>query len=402
MHEVYVFPDFVVPLCKQRTVCVVEKKITIMFFKDIIGQDEVKRRLINSVDSGHIAHAQLLCGPEGVGKFAMALAYARYIHCANRRDGEACGECPSCKQHSALTHPDLHFVFPMVKVDKKKRICDDYLPEWSEFLKENTYFGLDTWLKHISADNKQAVIYGEESESILRKMSLKSYGSPYKIMIIWLPERMNDTCANKLLKLLEEPYPGSVFLLVSNNPARVLGTIQSRSQLIEMRALSSHVIAEALQRQYGIGEQDAKAVAHIADGSYLRACEALQLNEENQLFFNYFVAVMRLAYARRIKDLKAWSEEVADLGRERLRRFLSYAQRMIRENYIYNLHVPELSYMNTEEQQFSSRFAPFIHERNVQAIMQHLSDAENDIGQNANAKIVLFDLAIKLIMLLKS
>ena len=373
-----------------------------MFFKDVIGQEEVKRRLLRSVDNDHVAHAQLLCGPEGVGKFAMAMAYARYIHCTNRQNGDACGVCPSCRQHTALTHPDLHFVFPMVKVDKKKRICDDYLPEWTEFLKENTYFGIDSWLRYINADNKQAVIYGEESESILRKMSLKSYESPYKIMIIWLPERMNDTCSNKLLKLLEEPYPGSVFMLVSNNPDRVLGTIRSRSQLIEIRSLSTSVIAEALQRRYGITEQDAISVAHVAEGNYLKACEALQLNEENKLFFDYFVQVMRLAYARKIKDLKIWSEEVADLGRERLRRFLSYAQRMIRENYIYNLHVPALTYMNREEAQFSSRFAPFIHERNVQAIMKHLSDAENDVGQNANAKIVLFDLSIKLIMLLKS
>lgn len=193
-----------------------------------------------------------------------------------------------------------------------------------------------------------------------------------------------------------------MFLLVSNNPDRVLGTIRSRSQLIEIRSLSTSVIAEALQRRYGITEQDAISVAHVAEGNYLKACEALQLNEENKLFFDYFVQVMRLAYARKIKDLKIWSEEVADLGRERLRRFLSYAQRMIRENYIYNLHVPALTYMNREEAQFSSRFAPFIHERNVQAIMKHLSDAENDVGQNANAKIVLFDLSIKLIMLLKS
>lgn len=372
-----------------------------MFFRDIIGQDEVKQRLLHSVDSGHVAHAQLFCGPAGIGKFATAMAYARYIHCTDRRQGDACGVCPSCRQYTALTHPDLHFVFPMVKVEKKKRICDDYLPEWSEFLKDHVYFGLDSWLSHIGADNKQAVIYGEESESILRKMSMKSYESPYKIMIIWLPERMNDTCANKLLKLLEEPYPGSVFLLVSNEPGKVLGTIRSRAQLVEMRSLSTPVIAEALRSRYGIAAQDAVAVAHVADGSFLRACESLQLNEESRLFFDYFVQVMRLAYGRKIKALKGWSEEVAELGRERLRRFLAYAQRMVRENYIYNLHIPDLSYMNREEEQFSTRFAPFIHERNVQAIMKHLSDAENDIGQNANAKIVLFDLSIKLILLLR-
>ena len=193
-----------------------------------------------------------------------------------------------------------------------------------------------------------------------------------------------------------------IFLLVSNAPDQLLTTIRSRVQQIHLPALPLSTITEALQQQYSITDTDARAIAHLSNGSYLKACDNLSLNDDNQQFFQLFVQLMRLAYARRIKDLKAWSEDTADLGRERLRRFLSYAGRMIRENYIYNVAQPDLNYMTAEEQQFSTRFAPFINERNVQEIMRILESAENDIGQNANAKIVLFDIAIKMILLLKN
>ena len=373
------------------------------FFSDVIGHDALKESLIRSVQSGNIAHAQLFAGNEGVGKFAMAMAYARYIHCTNRGEYDACGECPSCRQYNALSHADLHFVFPMVRnKDKKKVHCDDYLPTWSEFIGKNTYFGIDQWLQAMGAENKQAIIYADESDEIWRKMTLKSFSSPYKIMIIWLPERMNVECANKLLKLFEEPYPNTIFLLVSNEPDLLLTTIRSRVQRINLPALPLDTIAEALQHQYHISDTDARAIAHLSGGSYLKACDNLSLNEDNLLFFQLFVQLMRLAYARRIKELKAWSEETADLGRERLRRFLSYAGRMVRENYIYNVAQPGLNYMTAEEEQFSTRFAPFINERNVQEIMRIIGSAESDIGQNANAKIVLFDIAIKMILLLKN
>lgn len=373
------------------------------FFSDVIGHDNLKKSLIHSIQSGNIAHAQLFAGNEGVGKFAMAMAYARYIHCTNRGEHDACGECPSCQQYNALSHADLHFVFPMVRVKEKKKIhCDDYLKTWSEFIGNNSYFGIDDWLQAMGAENKQALIYADESDVIWRKMTLKSFSSPYKIMIIWLPERMNVECANKLLKLFEEPYPNTIFLMVSNAPDQLLATIRSRVQQINMPALPLETITEALQVQYRISDTDARATAHLAGGSYLKAINNLSLNQDNQLFFELFVQLMRLAYARRIKELKTWSEDTADLGRERLRRFLSYTSRMIRENYIYNVSQPSLNYMTTEEAQFSTRFAPFINERNVQEIMRIINSAENDIGQNANAKIVLFDIAIKMILLLKN
>lgn len=373
------------------------------FFRDVIGHDNLKRSLIATVQSGNIAHAQLFSGIAGIGKYALAMAYARYIHCTHRGENDACGECPSCQQYNALSHADLHFVYPMIKnKDKKKLHCEDYRREWCEFISKSSYFGLDQWLQSINAENKQALIYSEESEEIWRKMTLKSYSSPYKIMIIWLPERMNIECANKLLKLFEEPYPNSIFLLVSNSPDELLPTIKSRVQQISMQALSLDTIASTLQASYGLTEMDARAVSHLSGGSFLKAYESITLNEENKQFFDMFVQLMRLSYARRIKELKSWSEDSAELGRERLKRFLSYCNRMIRENYIYNLAQPELNYMTAEEAQFSTRFAPFINERNVQQIVEILSSAENDIGQNANAKIVLFDLSIKLILLLKN
>lgn len=374
-----------------------------MFFRDVIGQEDVKQRLIHSVKTGQIAHAQLFCGPEGVGKFPLALAYARYIQCTNKGENDACGQCPSCKQYNNLMHPDLHFVFPIVKNEKKKkRVSDDYIEDWRLFLAENTYFNLDQWLEYIDAANSQAMIYAEESREIIRKISLKTYESDYKVMIIWLPERMNAVCANKLLKLLEEPYDKTVFLLVSDNASAILGTILSRTQPVHLRPLSEDVVSSALVTNYLLSPEDASAIAHIASGNYLRALESIRVSDEMRLNFDLFVRLMRLAYGRKIKDLKLWSEEISDLGREKERIFLSYAQRMLRENFIYNIRQPEINYMTTQEAQFSSRFAPFIHERNVYPIMEELSRAYDDIGQNANGKIVFFDLAIKMIMLLKS
>ena len=374
-----------------------------MFFRDVIGQEDVKQRLIHSVKTGQIAHAQLFCGPEGVGKFPLALAYARYIQCTNKGENDACGQCPSCKQYNNLMHPDLHFVFPIVKNEKKKkRVSDDYIEDWRLFLAENTYFNLDQWLEYIDAANSQAMIYAEESREIIRKISLKTYESDYKVMIIWLPERMNAVCANKLLKLLEEPYDKTVFLLVSDNASAILGTFLSRTQPVHLRPLSEDVVSSALVTNYSLSPEDASAIAHIASGNYLRALESIRVSDEMRLNFDLFVRLMRLAYGRKIKDLKLWSEEISDLGREKERVFLSYAQRMLRENFIYNIRQPEINYMTTQEAQFSSRFAPFIHERNVYPIMEELSRAYDDIGQNANGKIVFFDLAIKMIMLLKS
>lgn len=373
-----------------------------MFFKDVIGQEEVKQQLIHEVDEGRIPHAQLICGPEGVGKMPLAIAYARYISCSNRGTTDACGTCPSCVKFNKLVHPDLHFMFPIVKSAKgKKEVCNDYITDWRQFVLNNPYFNLNHWLNKINAENSQAIIYAKESDEILKKLSLKSSEGGFKITILWLPEKMHPVCANKLLKLLEEPPEKTIFLLISEAPEMILTTILSRTQRINVHKIEESAINQALQAQYSIQPAESVSIAHLANGNYIKALETIHLSEETKLFFELFVSLMRLSYQRKIKEMKLWSEQVAAMGRERQKNFLDYCQRMIRENFIYNLHQDDMTYMTNNEHNFATRFAPFVNERNVIGIMDELSEAQLHIEQNVNAKMVFFDFSLKMIVLLK-
>ena len=373
-----------------------------MFFREVIGQEEVKKKFLLEVKENRIPHAQLICGPEGVGKLPLAIAYARYLLCPNHTEEDACGICPSCVKMNKLAHPDLHFVFPIVKKKNQKEVvCDDYIKDWRNFVINNPYFNLNHWLKEMDAENSQAMIYTKESDEILRKLSLKSSEGGYKVMIIWLPEKMNEACSNKLLKLLEEPPAKTVFLLVSEQPDLMLTTILSRTQRVNVRNIKEDSIIEKLRNSYGLTDQDAQITAHLANGNFIRAMEQIHLNEEKKLFFDLFVSLMRLSYQRKIKEMKAWSELLAGIGRERQKDFLEYAQRMIRENFILNFHRNELTYMNKDEYNFSVRFAPFVNERNAMGIMDELTVAQQHIEQNVNAKMVFFDFSLKMIVLLK-
>ncbi len=373
-----------------------------MFFKDVIGQEEVKQQLIHEVDEGRIPHAQLICGSEGVGKMPLAIAYARYISCSNRGTTDACGTCPSCVKFNKLVHPDLHFMFPIVKSAKgKKEVCNDYITDWRQFVLNNPYFNLNHWLNEINAENSQAIIYAKESDEILKKLSLKSSEGGFKITILWLPEKMHPVCANKLLKLLEEPPEKTIFLLISEAPEMILTTILSRTQRINVHKIEESAINQALQAQYSIQPAESVSIAHLANGNYIKALETIHLSEETKLFFELFVSLMRLSYQRKIKEMKLWSEQVAAMGRERQKNFLDYCQRMIRENFIYNLHQDDMTYMTNNEHNFATRFAPFVNERNVIGIMDELSEAQLHIEQNVNAKMVFFDFSLKMIVLLK-
>ncbi|WP_321333242.1 DNA polymerase III subunit delta [uncultured Bacteroides sp.] len=373
-----------------------------MFFKDIIGQKTVIKTLIQEINDDRIPHAQLICGPEGVGKLPLALAYARYICCTNKGAEDSCGVCPSCVKFNKLVHPDVHFIFPIIKNAKgKKEVCDDYITEWRRLVINSSYINLNHWLREIQAENSQALIYAKESDEIVRKLSLKSSEGGFKISIIWLAERMHQVCANKLLKLLEEPPEKTIFLLVSEAPEMILPTILSRTQRLNVPKIDERCIANALQNNYGVLQSDSLSIAHIANGNFIKALEAIHLNEEKQLFFELFVGLMRLSYQRKIKEMKLWSEQVAAMGRERQKNLLEYCQLMIRENFIFNLKKKELTYMTANEENFASRFAPFVNERNVIGIMDELSKAQQHIEQNVNAKMVFFDFSLKMIVLLK-
>ena len=384
-----------------------------MLFSEIIGQQEVKRRFIRTVTEQRIPHAQLLRGPEGIGKLGLAIAYAQYICCENRTATDSCGICSSCVKYKKLVHPDLHFVFPVIKPPSRTSVvCDDFIAEFRKMVLDNLYFGVNEWYAKISGDAKQGMIYGNESEEIIRKLSLKTYESEYKIMIIWLPEKMNVTCANKLLKILEEPPEKTVFLLVSNEPDHIITTILSRTQHIHIPRLSETEITNALLNNddLDIEDEDANYAAHIANGSYLNAIAVLNEGDENKQNFERFMMIMRLAWQvgnkkdhASLKTLKKWSDDMAAaaMGRERQKNFLSYAQRLTRENFILNLQQPELNYLTSSEAGFSQRFSPFINERNVEDIMVEFDLAERQIEQNVNAKMIFFDLTLKIIMLLK-
>ncbi|MFI3240697.1 MAG: DNA polymerase III subunit delta, partial [Bacteroidales bacterium] len=275
------------------------------------------------------------------------------------------------------------------------------ITEWREFISKHPNESIEQWLKYLDSENAQPRIYVNESDNIVRKMSLSTYSSRYKVMIIWLPERMQPECANKLLKIIEEPFLDSIFILVSDNPKEILQTIYSRTQRFELKRLTTQQIAGYLSQTYSIDIAEATAIAAPADGDIIVAEDALMLNNENKEFLELFMQLMRISYVRDIKGLKKWSESVSALKREKCRRFLTYCARMLRENFIYNMHINSINYLNREEESFSRKFSPFINERNVEAIFKQITTAESDIHANANAKIVLFDLALQITLLIK-
>lgn len=374
-----------------------------MQFKDIVGHEQTKQQLRQAVLEGRIPHAQLFCGPSGVGKLPLALAYAQYVQCEHRTDEDSCGVCPTCLQYRNLQHPDLHFAYPIVKTDAGD-VCDDFADKWREQLLESPYFDLDDWYRRLGVENKQGMIYEKESGEILRKLNLKAFGDGYKVMLIWLPEKMNATCSNKLLKLLEEPPEKTLFLLISEQPDQLLSTIISRVQQIRVPRLTEQEIMQ--------GADVTEDIAHIANGSLLAALRLHREDSQNKQFFDQFVSLMRDAFTiGQINDakkkfesltrLRDWSQSMSGLGREEQKAFLRYAQRQIRENYIYNFGQSTMNYQTTDERAFSVRFAPFIHAGNVEKIMLELDRAEQQIGQNGNAKMIFFDLALQMIVLIK-
>lgn len=381
-----------------------------MQFRDIIGQEEIKQQLRQAVRDGRIPHAQLFTGISGVGKLPLALAYAQYIACPNRTDEDSCGTCPTCLQYQKLQHPDLHFAFPIVKGDAGD-VCDDFMDKFRSMILSQPYFDIDDWYRYLGVETKQGMIYEKESGEILRKLSLKSFGDGYKVMIIWLPEKMHVACANKLLKLLEEPPMKTVFLLVSEQPELLLTTIVSRTQEVRVPRLTEAEIADVLLRDHSdVSPSLAADIAHMSSGSYLTALKVVDENEGNSQNFNDFVALMRNAWLvgqkkdySALLQLRKWSLDMADsnLGREKQKAFLQYAQRQLRENYIYNFHCADMNYQTEAERNFSSKFAPFIHENNVERMMDELSKAEQQIAQNGNAKIIFFDLCLQMIVLVK-
>lgn len=376
---------------------------------EAIGQQEAWLRLMQLADEDRIPHALMFTGPLGSGKMALALAFASYL-LGEPWQGKSTVANEAMRRNAVAMlakwqHPDLHFSYPVIRpkgtTSDHKMTSDDFAKQWLAMLAAGPYFTMEQWMVQMGAENQQAVIFEAESDALSHRLFMKPSQGGYKVSVIWLPERMNLACANKMLKLLEEPPRKTVFLLVSEEPERLLETIRSRVQRFDVHRIADEDIQKALVERRALDEDTAHRLARSAAGSWLNALDELKADNENKQFFDLFVMLMRKAYTRDLRELKSWSEAVSTFGREKQRRMLKYYLYLVRENFMFNFHLPELNYMTSEEERFAGNFARFINERNVVEIGELLQLAYRNIGQNANAKITFFDMAMEMIILLR-
>lgn len=369
-----------------------------MKFSDITGHKATIDSLRDIVDTDRIPHAILLGGQEGIGKMRVARAFVSYLYCLDKQDGDSCGKCPACLQNAHHNNPDVHYVFPRIGSDKKN--TETFLPQWYEFIDSHSYMPKEEWAKAIDAGNTVPVIYRNDAAEISRTAALSSFAYRYKTYIIWMPEKMQPQCANALLKLLEEPFPDTLFLLVSNEPDRLLPTIFSRTQRFNLKPLDEGEVSEILTSE-GFPSSDAIEVAALSEGSMIKAFDIAGEGGEIKEFSGLFIQMMRLAYARNVGGIRMLSDAIAAMGREKNARFLGYCSRLTRENFIFNLRAPELNAMTKGEETFSIKFSPFINHKNVERIITEIQRAHDDILRNANARLVMFDFMLKLMMYIR-
>ncbi|WP_442265000.1 ATP-binding protein [Tenacibaculum sp. ZS6-P6] len=374
-----------------------------MTFEEIVGLEHIKKHLVTATENGRIPHAQLFVGKEGSGTLPMAIAYAQFLLCNFSNNAEACNiKC------NKLQHPDLHFTFPVTTNDKVKKhpTSDLFLEEWRTFVNETPYGSLFDWLRHIGVENKQGQIGVDEAEDIVKKLSLKSYEGGFKVMIIWMAEKMNIAASNKLLKLIEEPPSKTIFLLVTEDEGKIINTIKSRCQALNFPSLSENDIVSFLTQKHDINQQDANRIAQQSEGNLNKALH-LYHNDSNDLIFEeWFITWIRSAFKAKgnasvIQDLIQWSEIISKSGRETQKQFLQYCLHFFRQAMLLNYGAPDLVYLIPQTANFKlEKFAPFVHSGNILTIEKEVNDAQYHIERNGNAKIILLDLSIKLTRLL--
>ena len=383
-----------------------------MFFSEIVGQEPVKEQLVQTVRENRISHARLFLGPEGAGCLPLAIAYAQFVNCTDRGECEPCGKCLSCVKFRKLAHPDLHFVFPVIKQGSSKpAVSDLFIREWRETITANPYITYNQWLERMGGDNKQGGIFVDESKEILNKLSFKTYEADYKVMIIWLAEKMNPQTANKLLKILEEPPEKTLFLLIVETTDQMLPTILSRTQITRVPKIDTQNLADYLTETWRdaslpIDEQKALSAARISNGNLAAALTILQSSDEDNYYLKMFIDMMRTCWSvwgkkQAMLDLLAWCEQITRLGREQQKAFLLYCLRMVRENFALNRQLPSLAFLTDAENDFSQKFNTYIHPGNVYQLADELNTAHYHIESNGNKNLVFMDLACKIVVLMK-
>ncbi len=376
-----------------------------MYFRDIIGQEVLKNRLVHTVKENRVGHAWLFFGPEGAGALPLALAFAGYILCTSHGEDDACGACAGCNKNNKLIHPDLHFVYPVNKtrtVDRDNVVSDDFIAEWRSFLLRNPYGRLSQWYDFIDLENKQGIINTEESKRLSGKLSLKAFESDYKVVILWHPEKMNDQASNKLLKLLEEPPPLTVFILVSENPDHLLATVKSRCIPVKVARISDEALTDTLIDKHFLDAARAADLVRLTSGNYQKALDMISEAEDIRYNFIQFRELMRSCFKKSIPELIKKTEELAALTREKQKSFLEYGLRTLRESLALHFNESDLVYLAEEEKEFTPNFAPFVHGNNILALTEEFSRAIQDIERNANGRIVFLDMALKLSDLIKN
>ncbi|MFI3266600.1 MAG: DNA polymerase III subunit delta [Rikenellaceae bacterium] len=362
-----------------------------MQFSQIIGQDKIKEHLIAGAQRGRVPHAQLFAGELGFGGLPLALAYITYLNCTNRSDKDSCGECPSCVQMRSCAHPDVHYVFPVNtpkgKSSSTKPLSDHYLAQWREQVTSTKgYFTEQEWYKTLDIENKEGNISTFEADEIIRKLSFKSYESEFKVVLMFLPERMNRQAANKLLKIIEEPWDKSLFIMVGLSASMLLETISSRLQSLSIPPIESQpLLAELIEG--GISKDAAERLSRMSRGNYL---DALRLYEQRDVVsdeFDFFVKLMRLSYENKHLELMELAEAVASLGREQQKFLINNSIRLLRDSYMINAGLENLCRLTDAEYSFCKKFAPFVNNKNIEFLVDQMELLIRDISSNANARI---------------
>jgi DNA polymerase-3 subunit delta' len=365
-----------------------------MNYSEVIGQTESKTRLKKMVDENRVPHALMFTGPEGSGNLPLAMSFATHLLCKQKTHEGACGKCNACLQLSKLTHPDLHLVFP-IALSKEIRNSDYWIKEFRSAFLKNPYLLLEDWFNEISAENKQPVIGVDQASEILRKLSYTSFEGQYKVLLMWLPEKMNNDASNKMLKVLEEPSDKTIFLLVSHQPDQLLSTILSRVQQIPLAKLRNEDVSSALQTRYEKTKEQAEQMALLADGNFNEALNMLQEDNLGEGLMTHFQNFMRLAFSFDFPKVLIWVEENAGLGRENQKRFFQYGLEMFRDCLMYNYGNRDLVRLNGSERGFLEKFAPFVNHTNYEKLIEEFNSNYYYIERNANPKILFMDLIIK-------
>jgi DNA polymerase III subunit delta' len=373
-----------------------------MLFSEIVGNNAAKRRLIQTVRESRVSHAQLFLGPEGSGKLQLALAYAQFINCKSRTETDSCGVCPSCAKYNKLVHPDLHFVFPTAKSGDAKPLSKNFMKQWREYILANDcHASFNDWINFIGVERKQAIINAEDCTEIIKTLSYKQYESEYKVMIIWMTEKLFHSAAPKLLKILEEPPEKTLFLLIAEDQDQILNTILSRAQLFKISKLTDEELAVALKRNFTIDATMLQRTINLSNGNYIAARHTLNQIDDERQYFDLFTNWMRACYTNNIVKINGFMAEFSKMSRESQKSFLSYGLNVLRECFLYNLSRVSQPRLDEQEQTFVSKFAAFVTPANIEFFDKTINDAISHVERNANANILFVDVSLTMHKIIK-